>query len=129
MFPLIKLGRLLDKGKILANHVFTFPAIMSKAFLSYCCLTHYQTTNFTLFKTERVCRRQFQMGRKWKKVIQTGRKHCGKRRNCSLQAISPFPTVLSTRLENFLPFSTNLKLSSANFTCLEESKICCLAMG
>ena len=24
-------------------------------------LTHYQTTNFRLFKTERVCRRQFQM--------------------------------------------------------------------
>ena len=27
----------------------------------------------------------------------TGRKHCGKRRNCSLQAISPFPTVFSKR--------------------------------
>ena len=24
-----------------------------------------------------------------------GRKHCGKRRNCSLRAISSFPTVLS----------------------------------
>ena len=24
----------------------------------------------------------------------TGRKHCGKRRNCWLRAISPFPTVL-----------------------------------
>ena len=31
-------------------------------------LTHYQTTNFRLFQTERVCRRQFQIGRKWKKV-------------------------------------------------------------
>ena len=58
-------------------------------------LTHYQTTNFRLFQTERVCRRQFQIWRKWKKVIQTGRKHCGKRRNCSLRAISPFPTVFS----------------------------------
>ena len=28
-------------------------------------------------------------------VLQMGRKHCGKRRNCSLQAISPFPTVFS----------------------------------
>ena len=28
----------------------------------------------------------------------TGRKHCGKRRNCSLQAISPFPTVFSKDL-------------------------------
>ena len=46
-------------------------------------LTHYQTTNFRLFQTERVCRRQFQIWRKWQEVIQTGRKHCGKRRNCS----------------------------------------------
>ena len=35
---------------------------------------------------------------KWQKVIQTGRKHCGKRRNCSLRAISPFPTVFSKGL-------------------------------
>ena len=55
--------------------------------------THYQTTNFRLFQTERVCRRQFQIWQKRKKVIQTGRKHCGKRRNCSLRAISPFPSV------------------------------------
>ena len=25
--------------------------------------------------------------------MQAGRKHCGKRRNCSLRAISPFPSV------------------------------------
>ena len=37
-----------------------------------------QATNFRLFQTERVCRWQFQIWRKWKKVIQTGRKHCGK---------------------------------------------------
>ena len=61
-------------------------------------LTHYQTTNFRLFQTERVCRRQIQICRKWQKVIQTGRKHCGKRRNCSLRAISPFPTVFSKGL-------------------------------
>ena len=29
------------------------------------------------------------------KVFQKGRKHCGKRRNCSLRAISPFPTAFS----------------------------------
>ena len=57
-----------------------------------CCLTHYQTTNFRLFQTERVCRRQFQIWRKWKKVIQTDRKHCGKRRNCSLRKAC-FPGV------------------------------------
>ena len=36
-----------------------------------------------------------------------------------------FPTVFSTLFENFPPFSSNLKLSSANSFCLEESKICC----
>ena len=61
-------------------------------------LTHYQTTNFRLFKTERVCRRQFQIWQKWQKVISMGRKHCGKRRNCSLRAISPFPSVFSKGL-------------------------------
>ena len=35
---------------------------------------------------------------KWQKVIQTGRKHCGKRKNCLLRAISPFPTVFSKGL-------------------------------
>ena len=37
-------------------------------------LTLYQTTNFRLFQTERVCRRQFQIWRKWQKVIQMGKK-------------------------------------------------------
>ena len=32
-------------------------------------LTHYQTTNFRLFHTERVCRQRFQIWRKWRKVI------------------------------------------------------------
>ena len=37
--------------------------------LEHCrLLTHYQTTNFRLFQTERVCRRQFQIQRKWQKV-------------------------------------------------------------
>ena len=34
-------------------------------------------------------------------------KHCGERRNCWLRAISPFPSVFSTCLDNFLPFSSN----------------------
>ena len=41
-----------------------------------------QTTNFTLFQVKRVCRRQFQIRWQWKKVLQMGRKHCRKRRNC-----------------------------------------------
>ena len=61
-------------------------------------LNHYQTTNFRLFRTERVCKRQFQIWQKWRKVIQMGRKHCGIRRNCSLRAIFPFPTVFSKGL-------------------------------
>ena len=60
---------------------------------------------------------------------QAFRKHCGKRRNCSLRAISPFPTVFSTGLDNFLPFSSNLKLSSAKSFNSEESKICRLVMN
>ena len=44
-------------------------------------------------------------------------------------AISPFSTVFSTYLDNFLPFLSNLKLSSANPFSLEESKICYLVMG
>ena len=60
--------------------------------------THYQTTNFRLFQTERVCRRQFQIWRKWQKDIQTGRKHRGKRRYCSLRAISTFSTLFSKGL-------------------------------
>ena len=64
----------------------------------YRLLTLSQTTYYRLFQTQRVCRRQFQNGWKWKKVLQAGRKHCGKRRNCSLRAISPFPTVVSKGL-------------------------------
>ena len=62
------------------------------------CLTHDQMISIRLFQTERVCRWQFQIWRKWQKAIQTGRKHCGKRRNWSLQAISPFPTLFSKGL-------------------------------
>ena len=49
-------------------------------------------TKFRLFQTERVCRRQFQIGSNWQKVLQMGRKHYEKRRNCS------FPTVFSKDL-------------------------------
>ena len=61
-------------------------------------LTYYQTTNFRILQTERVCTRQFHIWGKWQKVIQMGRKHCEKRRNCSLRVISPFHTVFSKGL-------------------------------
>ena len=63
--------------------------------MNFLGLTHSQTKNFRLSQTERVCMRQFQILRKWQRVIQMGRKHGGKRRNCLLRAISPFPTVFS----------------------------------
>ena len=44
----------------------------------------------------------------------------------SLYKIKGLSTVFSTGLENLLPFSSNLKLSSADSLRLEESKICCL---
>ena len=59
----------------------------------FSCLTHYQSTHFRLFQIERLCRWQFKILRKWQNVIHTSRKHCGKRRNCSSRAISPFPSV------------------------------------
>ena len=72
-------------------------------------LNPYQTTNFRHFQIERVCRRQFQ-------ILNTS----------ILKTISPFPPVFSTRLTNFLAFSSNLKFSSATCLSLEEFKICCL---
>ena len=56
-------------------------------------LNPYPNDKFRFSQTERVCRRQFQIWRKWLKVLRMGRKRCGKRRNCSLCAISPFHTV------------------------------------
>ena len=57
-----------------------------------------QRTNFRLFQTDSVCRQQFWIWRKWQKVLKMDWKHCGKRRNCSLWAISPFPTGFSEDL-------------------------------
>ena len=57
-------------------------------------------------------------------AVQVFWKHCGKRKNCSERATSPFPIVFSTHW-NFLPFLSILELSSPNsFWSLEQSKIC-----
>ena len=50
-------------------------------------------------------------------------KHCGKRRNSSSQAISPFPTVFFTLLENCLPFHQIQNCLLQTLSGLEESKI------
>ena len=64
---------------------------------SFVKLPHYQTTNFILFQLKEFADDNFKFdenGRKLSKWV----KHCGKRRNCSLRAISPFPTVFSKGL-------------------------------
>ena len=56
-------------------------------------------------------------------AVHAFRKHCGKRRNCSLQAISPFPTVFfCTCLKGFLPFSINLKCHRQTFSVRKSLK-------
>ena len=72
---------------------------LSKAIVHAGYLTLSQMTNFRLFQTlKRVCRRQFQIWWKWLKVFRKSRKHCGKRRNCLLWAISLFSAVFSKDL-------------------------------
>ena len=61
-------------------------------------ITLYQTKKFRPFQTERVRRRQLKLWWKWKKVLQNGWKHSGKRRNCLRWSFSPFPTVFSNDL-------------------------------
>ena len=53
----------------------------------------------------------------------------GKGETAHNEHISPFPAVFSNLSENFLPFSSNLKLSSPSSLSLAESKICCLGKG
>ena len=40
----------------------------------------------------------FKFDKKWGNFFQGGRKRCGKRRNCSLRAISPFPAEFKKNL-------------------------------
>ena len=51
------------------SHIVTsFDAPWKQGFWKHCGKTHYQTTNFRLFKTERFCRWWFQIWQKWQKV-------------------------------------------------------------
>ena len=52
------------------------------------------------------------------------KKNVGKGKIAPSEQFFLFPQSFSTRLDNFLAFSTNLKLSSVNSFTLEESKIC-----
>ena len=61
-------------------------------------LTLSQTTDFGLFQIQSVCRQQFQILRKSQKFLQTGRKHCEKRRNCNFSFFhSVFKRLVHTR--------------------------------
>ena len=57
-----------------------------------------KTTNFRLSQTEKFEDTNFTFDENGGKVLKMGGKHCGKRRNCSLRAISPFPTEFSNVL-------------------------------
>ena len=61
-------------------------------------------------------------------ALQVFRKQCGKSEIARNEQFLLFP-VFSTHLENFLPFLSNLKLSSADSLSLGKSKICRLAKG
>ena len=50
-------------------------------------------------------------------------KHCEKRRNCLLQAISPSLTMFSTLYGTYIPFHMHFKISSAICFNLNQSKI------
>ena len=84
MWPINRKGTLWELRKVLILCSLHSPRRLTvfetfRYWQIFCELSHYQTTNFRLFQTERVCRRRFLIWQKWKKVIQTGRKHCGKR--------------------------------------------------
>ena len=55
-------------------------------------------------------------------AVQVFWKHCGKRRNCSLQAIAPFPTVFSIHLENSLLFCQILSCRLPTFSVWKSLK-------
>ena len=61
-------------------------------------LTLSQTTNSRLFQTERFCSRQFQIWWKWQKVLQTGRKHYGKRKKLLMMSNFSFSHSVLKRL-------------------------------
>ena len=51
-----------------------------------------------LSKLKELADNNFKFDENWQEVLERGRKHCWKRSNCSLGAISPFPTVFSKYL-------------------------------
>ena len=93
-------------------------------------LTLFQTTNFRFFQTERVCRWQFQVWRKWQIVLQTVRKHCGKRKKLLFMSIFSFFYTVFKRLvlqarKNQGLFGKGLTLSkTSNFRLIHTEIVC-----
>ena len=69
-----------------------FPTSFTSYWLTFSKMTNFRLPNWKSLQTTS------SNLMKWQKVLQTCRKHCGKRRNCSIWAISPFPTVFSKDL-------------------------------
>ena len=65
--------------------------LLQKAGLTLSITTNFKQSDSS--KLKEFADKNFKICCKWQKALQTGKKHCGKRRNCLLQAISPFPTV------------------------------------
>ena len=75
----MNLKTLLEKEKMLVTSIKLFP---KRQTLDSSKLKEFADDNFKFFENRRT-------------FSEYGRTHCGKRRNCSLRAISPFPTVFS----------------------------------
>ena len=71
------------------QHFLFFPTMLSKGLLIR-VLNLYSTTNFADDNFKKLM--------KMVEVVNKDRKNCGKRRNCLLREISPFPTMFSKDL-------------------------------
>ena len=76
-FSLLQAENNVEKEKMLVTSIFSFS-------LNVFIRQEFADDNFKFNKND--------------KVLKTGKKYCGKRRKCSLTAISPFPTVFSKDL-------------------------------
>ena len=70
--------------------------MITQSFLDYLSLP--QTTNFRFFQTKKIADDNSKFNENGGEFHKRTEKRCWKRRNCSLQAISSFPTVLLTDL-------------------------------
>ena len=74
--------------------LFIIDKCCNDAYLQFCHLaklTFSQTTNFRIFQTDRVSNKYFKFDENSRQFSKLVGMTVGKRRNCSLQAISPFP--------------------------------------